>query len=73
MMAYSDLDWMEQNRHLAVTGDMTIVMKHTGSDIMLHGLFVDTSVHNITTCDERRHMFMILYQKNFDSTGRGHI
>ncbi len=60
--------WMERNGYAAVNSERTIFMKHSGSEYIIHGLFVDDMMH-IYSCDAIKDEFMQLYSKDFDITG----
>jgi hypothetical protein len=60
--------WMERNGYAAVNSDMTIFMKRSGSEYIIHGLFVDDMMH-IYSCDAIKDVFMQLYSKDFEITG----
>jgi hypothetical protein len=44
---------MINNGYLAVDSEKTIFKKTTGSDYIIHGLFVDDMMH-ISSCDEHK-------------------
>ena len=48
--------WMENNGYAAVNSEKTIFMKCKGSDYIIHGLFVDDTMH-IYTSDEMEDEF----------------
>jgi hypothetical protein len=52
----------------AVNSEKTIFMKHSGSEYIIHGLFVDDMMH-IYSCDAIKDEFMQLYSKDFEITG----
>jgi hypothetical protein len=60
--------WMERNGYAAVNSENTIFMKHSGSEYIIHGLFVDDMMH-FYSCDEIKDKFMELYSKDFEITG----
>ena len=61
--------WMERNGYAAVNNsEKTIFMKHSGSEYIIHGLFVDDMMH-IYSCDAIKDEFMQLYSKDFEITG----
>jgi hypothetical protein len=63
-------DWMERNGYPAVNSEKTIFMKRQGTEIIIHGLFVDNMMH-IPTCDKLHDEFLTLYQKDLEITGGG--
>ena len=60
--------WMERNGYAAVNSEKTIFMKRSGSEYIIHGLFVDDMMH-IYSCDAIKDEFMQLYSKDFEITG----
>jgi hypothetical protein len=61
---------MINNGYLAVYSEKTIFKKTTGSDYIIHGLFVDDMMH-ISSCDELKKEFMDEFSKDFEITGGG--
>ena len=62
---------MKRNGYAAVipvNSEKTIFMKRSGSDYIIHGLFVDDMMH-IYACDAIKDEFMQLYSKDFEITG----
>ncbi len=58
---------MERNGYAAVNSEKTFFMKLSGSDYIIHSLFVDDMMH-IYSCDAIKDGFMQLYSKDFDIT-----
>ena len=54
--------------YAAVNSSETIFIKHSGSEYIIHGLFVDDMMH-IYSCDAIKDEFMQLYSKDFEITG----
>jgi hypothetical protein len=63
---------MERNRYAAVNSEKTILMKHSGSEYIIHGLFVDDMMH-IYSCDAIKDGFMKFYSKDFEITGHNQM
>ena len=61
---------MEKNGYEAMSSEKTIVMKHKGSQYIIHGLFVDDMMH-IYSSDAMKDEFLALYTKDFEITGDG--
>ena len=59
---------MERNGYAAVNSEKTIFVKRSGSEYIIHGLFVDDMMH-IYSCDAIKDEFMQLYSKDFEITG----
>ena len=51
-----------------MNSEKTIVMKHIGSEYIIHCLFVDDMMH-IYSCNAIKDEFMKLYSKDFEITG----
>jgi hypothetical protein len=47
-------------------------MKHNGAQYIIHGLFVDDTMH-IYSCDATKDEFLALYKKDFEITGGSKI
>ncbi len=68
---------MERNEYAAVNSEKTIFLKHSGSEYIIHGLFVEDMMHiyscdainKASTCDAIKDEFMQLYSKDFKITG----
>ena len=59
--------WMEEHGYIAVNSEKTIFMKHAGEEWIMHGLFVDDTIH-ASMSDELRDQFICEYQADFDIT-----
>ena len=59
---------METNGYSAVNSEKAILMKCTGDDYIIYGLFVDDRMH-IYSCYAMKDEFLALYKKDFDITG----
>ncbi len=59
---------MERNGYAAVNSEKTMFMQRSGSEYIIHGLFVDDMMH-IYSCDAIKDEFMKLYSKDFEITG----
>jgi hypothetical protein len=61
--------WMKRNGYYAaVNSEKTIFMNYSGSEYIIHGLFVDDMMH-IYSCDAIKDEFMQSYPKDFEITG----